>query len=224
MPTVANFKIDIGSKPLTVSVSHDGMPDAMLPVIAEFVSLDEKEQTIDNFYSIYLNQYSDEVKSAVSMFDGASIYADWTYEIGQKGASGARIIEISKTLASYFEFSIVNPFEYLSSVLPEYAKESANDIKSAMIKLSDLGIYCDAIKIESNDDVEIHKSSEVDESLAVAINKPWIVVYPSGHATGFDSEDEACAHQREHRIKLSASDYIKKYAAQEADMTSEVSM
>lgn len=224
MSTIANFRINNGSRPFTVSVSHDGMPDSMLPVIAEFVSLTEKEQTIDNFYSIYLKKYSDETKSAVSMFDGGSIYADWTYEIGQVNASGIRIIEIAKTKGSYFEFSIVNPFDDLQSKLSGYVEETATEIKLAMMKLSTLGIYCDSIAIESNDDVEIHESSEVDESLAAAINKPWIVVYPSGHALGFDSEDKACAHQREHRIKISAINYIKQYSGTEKNMESEATM
>jgi hypothetical protein len=129
MGTRANIKINNIETPFVLSVSHDGYPDQMLTILADFYYGPEAMHCFDGLRDRYLQDYTDTSNVFVS---SDLIQPDFEYAVSRNGTLTIR------------EYGVGLPLDPLSTV--ERFEVDCQDavrerIRTAVSVLADLGIF-----------------------------------------------------------------------------------
>lgn len=58
---------------------------------------------------------------------------------------------------------------------------------------------------DKREDLDVFERAVLDEVHAARFEKPWLAQYASGTVVQFDTEDQACAFQAEHRARYNVA-------------------
>lgn len=128
MGTRANIKINNIETPFVLSLSHDGYPDQMLAVLADFYYGPEAMHCFDGLRERYLQDYTDTSNVFVS---SDLIQPDFEYAVSRNGTLTIREHGVGLPIDP---LSIVERFEL------DYRDAVRDRIRAAVSTLADLGI------------------------------------------------------------------------------------
>lgn len=138
MATPANIIINSGSSPFTASISHDGNPETVLKLLANFLEQDETANPYSAFTDVYYANYRQETRDIVSIQPDVNASADWTYLISDSDELFVLWPQPLNSAAA--PDALCDPMEYLNLVTDDFKEQVEASIRSSISRLAALGV------------------------------------------------------------------------------------
>lgn len=127
MTTAANIQLHNLETPLSVYLTHDGNPEAILRLLAEFYELSESARTFTNLRDLYQSEYRmNPYQAGPTLAHGQASYATWTYTVSRSDYLSC----CNQRQANTAEPG--NPFDYLHLLCDSYVESVRTSMKASL--------------------------------------------------------------------------------------------